>query len=482
MAQKLPPHSIEAEQSVIGGLMLDPNSMDRVEGAVHADDFYKPAHRKIFLAIEELYRRNQPFDIVMVSNTLTDKGEFEAIGGADVLKEIYENAFSTVNIEAYANVIREKAQLRKVITTCKDILEEAYEPKEETVEEFMNGVESKIYALAEQKNDSGLLPASDVMKTSMERIEQLFSNSSEITGVPTGFVDLDKMTAGLQPQELVILAARPSMGKTAFSLNIAANAALRGNKKVAYFSLEMSKESLMFRILASESKIDMSKLRVGKIQDSAWSDLISTAAKVAEADFYIDDTSGISPFEILAKCRRLKNQHGLDLIMVDYLQLMSLKQRVESREREVSEISKTLKKIAKELNVCVVALAQLNRSVESRNDRRPMVSDLRESGSIEQDADVIMMIYREDYYEKENAENKGVAEIIVGKQRNGPVGTAKLAWMPNYGTFANLAPGSLQPPPPPTSGSGPSDDGIPDVPLSDGPPDAGGGLPNFAKR
>ncbi len=479
MAQRVPPHNTEAEQSVIGGLMLEPTSMDQVGGVVGEDDFYIPAHRKIFSAISELYKKNQPYDIVMVSNFLSDKGEFDSIGGAEVLRDIYENTISTANIGSYAEIVKEKSQLRKLIRTCNKALEDAYEPKEESVSEFVNRFESDVYKLAEEKKDLGLRPVSEVLKSTMTKIDELFKQKSDITGVPTGFVDLDKMTAGLQPGELIILAARPSMGKTAFSLNIATNASLRAKKSVAFFSLEMSKEQLMMRVLASESKIDMGQLRVGKISDTSWSNLITTASKVSEANLYIDDTSGISPFEILAKCRRLKKQGKLDMIMVDYLQLMDLKQKVESRERAVSEISKTLKKIAMELQVSVVALAQLNRAVESRTDRRPMVSDLRESGSIEQDADVIMMIYRDDYYDKENPEVKGLAEIIVGKQRNGPVGTVKLAWLANHGTFANLAPQSLGPPPPPGGGGlGP----VPDISNSKGPPDTGGGLPNFARR
>lgn len=443
---KLPPHNTEAEMSVLGGLMLDPQAMDEIEGLLTADDFYKPAHQKIFEAIEHLYKNRQPFDIVMVSNHLSDRGEFESIGGASTLTELYETTFSTANIQSYAQVVKDKSLLRQIIKTLDNLSAEAYEPAEyESINDFVRYMESAVYALADEKNVSGLLPATDVIKSSMERLEVLSSQKTEVTGTPTGFVDLDKMTAGFQPQELLILAARPSMGKTALSLNIAVNSALRAGKKVAYFSLEMSKEQLMLRILASEAQIDLSKLRVGKIPDEGWSKLISTAAMISESHLYIDDTSAISPFEILAKSRRLKNQKGLDLVIVDYLQLMDLKQKVESRERAVSEISKTLKKIAKELKVSILALAQLNRSVEARSDRRPIVSDLRESGSLEQDADVIMMIYREDYYDAES-ENKGTAEIIIAKQRNGPVGTVKLAWKPQFGTFMNLAPLSLPEP------------------------------------
>jgi replicative DNA helicase len=316
------------------------------------------------------------------------------------------------------------------------------------VSTFLDGVESEVFSVAEQRATTGLVEASDLVKASLEKLEELYNNSAAITGVPSGFEELDGMTAGFQPGEMTILAARPSMGKTALSLNIAMNAALREDKKVAYFSVEMAKESVMMRMLASEARIPMSHLRVGQLDERAWPKLIHTAAKMSEAPIFIDDTSGISPFEIRAKARRLKAKHGLDMIMIDYLQLMGLKQKMDSREREVSEISKTLKAIAKELQVPVIALAQLNRGVEGRSDRRPMLSDLRESGSIEQDADIIMMIYREDYYDRDNPEIKGVAEIIIGKQRNGPTGVVKLRWQPEYGIFSNLLQQDMGPQPP----------------------------------
>lgn len=440
--QRVPPHNLEAEMSVLGGLMLDPQTMDEIEGTLAPSDFYKPAHQKIFESIDQLYKKRQPFDIVMVSNHLSDRGELESIGGASTLTELYEATFSTANIVAYAQVVKDKSQLRKIIRALNQLSEEAYEPQQESVDDFVHQMESQIYALSDERTGSELLSATDVIKSSIERLEELANKKTEVTGTPTGFVDLDRMTAGFQPQEFLILAARPSMGKTALSLNIAVNSALRAEHKVAYFSLEMSKEQLMLRILASEAKIDLSKLRIGKIPNDGWSQLIDTAAKISESHLYIDDSSGISPFEILAKSRRLKNKVGLDLVIVDYLQLMDLKREVENRQTAVSEISKTLKKVAKELNVSVLALAQLNRSLESRSDRRPLLSDLRESGSLEQDADLIMMIYRDDYYETES-ENRGIAEVIISKQRNGPVGTVKMAWKPEFGTFMNLAPLSL---------------------------------------
>jgi replicative DNA helicase len=333
------------------------------------------------------------------------------------------------------------------------------------MESFLDGMEAKVFQLAEAKSTAGLVDASQLVKFSMDKIESLYGNKLSVTGVPTGFHELDELTAGLHAGELIIVAARPSMGKTALSLNIATHAALREKKNVAYFSVEMGKEQVMIRMLASTAKIRLSDLRIGKIEDQAWQRLINAAAAISETNLFIDDTSGISPFDIRAKVRRMKAKYGLDLIVIDYLQLMSMKQRFDSREREVSEISKLLKSIAKEMEVPVIALAQLNRGVEGRSDRRPMLSDLRESGSIEQDADVIAMIFREDYYNKDNPEIKGLAEIIVAKQRNGPTDTVKLRWMPEYGIFDNLVKG-------------------PDAPMPDTPPPTPirrGGKPlNFA--
>ncbi len=447
MTPRLPPQNIEAEQSVLGGLMLDPEASDIVMDEIGAKDFYKSSHQKIFSAIEELNRRSQPIDILTVSNLLRDRDELESIGGPSYLAEIIEQTPTAANIKTYSQIVKEKSILRKCIVVGTEIIEKSYEPDFDDINTFINQVEAKVFAVADDKKADGLTSAGDVVRNSLERIEFLYNAKASVTGVPSGFTDLDRMTAGFQPGELIILAARPSMGKTAISLNIATHAAIRQKKTVAYFSVEMAKEQMMTRILASEAQVNMSDVRIGRIADAAWPKLINTASVISEAPLYIDDTSGISPFEIRSKCRRLKAQKGLDMIMVDYLQIMDLKQKVESRERAVAEISKTLKEIAKEFRVPVLALAQLNRGVEGRADRRPMLSDLRESGSIEQDADVIMMLYREDYYEKDNSENKGLAEVIIGKQRNGPTGTVKLAWLAQYGTFSNLAPESMMPPP-----------------------------------
>ncbi len=454
---RLPPQNLEAEKSILGGLMLDQEAWDEVSELLVEEDFYKPSHRKVYSAVRELHRREMPADLLTVSNLLLERGELESIGGAAYLAEMAEQTPSTANITSYAKIVSEKSLLRKVIHSSQDFVDKAYSQEYENIDSFLDNIEAKIFQLAESKVSVGLTDASELVKLSLEKIESLYASQLMVTGVSSGFTELDDLTAGFHPGELTILAARPSMGKTALSLNIALHAALNDKKKVAYFSVEMGKEQVMVRMLASSAKIGLSDLRVGKIDDRAWPRLINTAASISDTGLFIDDSSGISPFEIRAKARRMKAQHGLDMIMIDYLQLMSMKNKMESREREVSEISKLLKSIAKELQVPVIALAQLNRGVEGRSDRRPMLSDLRESGSIEQDADVIMMIYREDYYDRDNPEIKGVAEIIIGKQRNGPTDTVKLRWIPEYGVFENLVRGPNPPmPEAPKPSSGPA--------------------------
>lgn len=435
--------------SILGGLMVDPFAYDTVSSVITEEDFYKIAHRKIWCTIAELYAKSQPVDIITVSNLLTDKKELEAIGGPAYLAEVMNATPSAAHIETYAQIVHEKALMRKLILLSGEIIEKSYSETYENVESFLDEVEGQIFSIAEKKKTQGLVGAAELIKDSMNRLTELFERKAEFTGVPSGFAALDKMTSGFQPGEMTIIAARPSMGKTAFSLNVAQHIVLREKKSLAYFSVEMGKEQLMMRMLASEARVNLSDLRVGALSDSAWPRLIDKASKMAEARLFIDDTSGISPFEIRAKCRRLQAQHGLDIIMIDYLQLMDLKQKVESRERAVSEISKTLKAVAKELRVPVIALAQLNRGVEGRSDRRPMLSDLRESGSIEQDADVIMMLFREDYYDRDNPDVKGLSEVIIGKQRNGPTGTVKLRWESHIGRFSNLEEGGGEHPLPP---------------------------------
>ncbi|MFP5518626.1 MAG: replicative DNA helicase [Bdellovibrionia bacterium] len=449
MSTRIPPHNIEAEQSIIGGLMLESEALDQVIDLIAARDFYKPAHQKIFEVIQQLHNKNQPIDIITVSNSLQAQGDLDNIGGPEYLVGIMAGVISAANILSYAKIVRDKAVLRRLISINSSLIERAYNSDFVDVESFIDTAETEIFKLGENKAQAGLVGSMEIVKSSIMQIEELYKRKSEITGLATGFTDLDKMTAGLHSGELTIVAARPSMGKTAFSLNLATHIAVRQKKTVAYFSLEMGKESMMMRMLAAEAKVSMGEIRNGKIQDSAWPKLIAAAGALSEAPIYIDETPGLSPFEVRARARRLKAQHGLDCIMIDYIQLMSLKTKTDSREREVAEISKALKAIAKELQIPVIALAQLNRGVEGRADRRPMLSDLRESGSIEQDADVIMMLYRDDYYDKEDPDKQGHAEVIIGKQRNGATGTVKLRFDAKFNRFRDLDSEYVSSAPPP---------------------------------
>ncbi len=445
--EKIPPHSLEAEQAVLGGLMLSPEAWDEVADLIADGDFFKPAHKKIFSTLRDLTKKGQSTDLIVVSNQLKTTNEINSVGGIPYLTEIIDNTPSITHIREYANIVKEKSLVRMMIKSTLDIAETGYTGAFEDVETFFEKAESEVFKLSNLKTpDSNLMASSDLVKLSLKRLEELYANQGAVTGVPTGFTELDEMLSGLQPGELSILAARPSMGKTALSLNIACHAAFIENKSVAYFSVEMPKEILMMRILGIESGVSLSNIRTGRLDEKTWPAIINTAAKIADSNLYIDDTTGISPFEIRSKARKLMSKGGLDLIMIDYLQLMGMRQKFDSREREVAEISKGLKALAKELKIPVLALAQLNRGVEGRADRRPMLSDLRESGSIEQDADVIMMIFREDYYEKENP--TGAAEVIVGKQRNGPTGTVPLRWDPHTGRFLNNSASNLGPEPP----------------------------------
>ncbi|MFN3695832.1 MAG: replicative DNA helicase [Pseudobdellovibrio sp.] len=449
ISQKIPPQDIEAEFSVLGGLMLDSEAFDQVADIIEIADFYTPAHQIIYKAILELHQKTQPIDLITVKNHLESKNELDQIGGPEYLLTLLDKVITSANIDSHAKIIKEKSLLRKLIHTSTGIIEKSFSHDYSDVDWLIDYAESEILKVGEEKSSSGLIGSTEIVTASIKKIEELYQRKADVTGVPSGFTDLDKMTAGLHGGELIIIAARPSMGKTAFSLNVASHMALRAKKAVAYFSVEMGKESLMMRLLAGESKISMGELRNGRIQDASWPKLIQAAGLISESKLFIDDTSGISPFEIRARCRRLKAQHGLDCIMIDYLQIMQLKQKVDSREREVSEISRSLKAIAKELNVPVIALAQLNRGVEGRSDRRPMLSDLRESGSIEQDADVIMMLYRDDYYDKDDQDKQGHAEVIIGKQRNGPTGTVKLRFDAKTNKFRDADPESISPLPPP---------------------------------
>jgi replicative DNA helicase len=449
MSQKLPPQNLEAEISVLGGLMLEREAFDQVSDLISASDFYKPAHQVIYQTIADLHHKAEPVDLVTVSNSLQTKNELDQIGGPEYLLSLLDKVVSAANIDSHAKIIHEKSLLRRLIQTSSGFIEKAYGSDYENAESLIDYAESEILKVGEKKNAAGLIGPREIVTTSFNKMNDLFNRKVDVTGLPTGFADLDKMTSGLNAGELVIIAARPSMGKTAFSLNIASHISLRAKKTVAYFSVEMSKESLMMRLIAAEARVTIEEIKTGRILDTSWPRLIDACGKISDAKLFIDETSGISPYEIRARCRRLKAQHGVDCIMIDYLQLMELKQKVESRERAVAEISKSLKAIAKELQIPVIALAQLNRGVEGRSDRKPMLSDLRESGSIEQDADVIMMLYREDYYDKENPEKQGAAKVIIAKNRNGPTGDVDLRFDGKFNLFRDADKGTVSPLPPP---------------------------------
>lgn len=445
-ALKIPPHSIEAEQAVLGGLMLDNNAWERVLDQVSDGDFYRHDHRLIFRAIHRLAERNEPFDVVTLSEQLDKEGTLPQVGGLAYLSELAKNTPSVANIKAYASIIRERATLRQLISVSNDIASSAYAPEGRTGNEILDEAERKIFEIAEARpKTGGPVGVVDLLKSTIDTIDTLFNSDDAITGVSTGFADLDDKTSGLQSSDLVIVAGRPSMGKTTFAMNLVENALMRTDKVVLVYSLEMPSESLMMRMLSSLGRIDQTKVRSGKLEEEDWSRLTSAVNMLQDRKLFIDDTAGISPSEMRARTRRLAREHGeIALIMVDYLQLMQIGGSAsDNRTNEISEISRSLKALAKEFNCPVVALSQLNRSLEQRPNKRPVNSDLRESGAIEQDADVIMFVYRDEVYHPET-EYKGVAEIIIGKQRNGPIGTVRLAFQGKFTRFDNLAPGSYQ--------------------------------------
>ena len=434
MAKALPGNP-EAERSLLGILLLgEEDSWDEVATLIKETDFFQPAHKKIFESVKELHQKGQPSDVITLANLLKKKNSLEQVGGTAYLSELIHELPSSVNILSYAKIIREKALLREVIHVSRKFIDKAEKEDYIRIEHFIDSLESEIFRLNTSSSQSDLSPITELIQPGLKKLEELYYKKISLTGLPSYFNDLDNLTSGFQPSELVVIAARPSMGKTAFSLNIALNNALN-KKKVAFFSLEMSKEQVLMRLLASLAQINLSQLMTGQVGDNRWEKLIAVAGQLSHVPFFIDDSSPLSPYEIRAKARRMKARQGLDLIVVDYLQLMQLPERAENREREVSEMSRLLKTFAKELNIPIVALSQLNRGVESRSNRRPILSDLRESGAIEQDADMIMMLYREDYYE--DSESTGIAEIIINKNRNGPTGTINLRWIPEYATFEN---------------------------------------------
>ena len=437
--RKVPPQNLEAESSVLGGILLENDAINLVLELLRPEDFYRESHRKIFRAMIELTDRSEPADLITLSEFLKNRGELDAVGGSAYLAALADFVPTAANISYYARIVREKAILRSLISTATEIATRGYE-EQGNVEEFLDTAEKVIFDISEKKIKASFIAVGDMIKDTLKTVERLYERKEMVTGVPTGYEDLDKLTAGLQPSDLVIVAGRPSMGKTAFSLNIATNAAFTG-VGVAVFSLEMAKEQLVLRMLCSEARVNNSKVRSGYLAERDFPKLANAAGRLHEAPIYIDDTPAISVLELRAKARRLVRDRTkkVGLIVVDYLQLMRGMGAASNREQEISEISRSLKALAKELTVPVIAISQLNRRVEDRGDRRPMMSDLRESGAIEQDADVIMFIYRDEVY-NQNSEKKGIAEIIVAKQRNGPIDTVELTFLSEFMRFENYTP------------------------------------------
>ena len=402
------------------------------------EDFYREDNKLIFSAMVNLYNRSEPIDLITVKSELESMGKFDQVGGIEYLAELPEKVPTTANANKYIKIVEDKSTLRRLIKTANEIIELGYDPTEE-LDDIMEGAEKKIFNLMQDKNQKGYTPIKDILVDSFNQLEELYNRKQHITGVPTGFIDLDYRTAGLHGSEFILIAARPAMGKSAFVLNIAANAALKANIPVAIFSLEMSKEQMVNRILCSEAMVDSNKVRTGKLDEEDWAKLAEAIGPLSETGIYIDDTPGISITEIRAKCRKLKLEKNIGLVIIDYLQLVqgSSRRAQGSREQEIAEISRSLKILAKELDVPVIALSQLSRAVEQRPDHRPMLSDLRESGSIEQDADIVMFLYRDDYY-NEDSEKKDIAEVIIAKQRSGSTGTVDLGWLGSYTKFVNL--------------------------------------------
>lgn len=437
----LPPHSLEAERSVLGALLLDSNAYSKVSDVGLAGlDFYREAHAKIFEAIQDLIARSEPVDLITLTTCLRDRNTFDQVGGSAYLTGLFEDSYSSAHVTHYSKIVREKALLRRMISTANDLVDKAYSGVE-NVDEYLDLAEKSIFEVTDAQMRQSFAPIKQILVENIHMLESLSEQKSAITGLPTGFKDLDEKTSGLHPGNLIIIAGRPAMGKTSFVMNVAERAALRSSASVAIFSLEMAKEELGMRLLSGVARIDASKLKTGRLGDHDWKNLTKAAGALSSSKIFIDDTPAITVLEMRSRCRRLQSEHGLSLIVVDYLQLMRGNSKgmkgSDSREREISEISRSLKALAKELRVPVIALSQLNRGVESRPDKRPMLSDLRESGAIEQDADIVAFVYRDEVYNQET-EDKGVAEIIMAKHRAGSVGTVRLKWIAECTAFDNL--------------------------------------------
>ncbi len=435
--KRIPPHSIKAEQAVLGAMLMNKDAVASASEILSGEDFYQTAYGILFDAIVDLFKAGRPVDLITIQEYLKEKNVPPEVSSMEYVRELLADTQTSANVKAHADIVREKSILRRLIRINEEIANSCY-LENQPLDEILDTTEKQVFELVERGNSQEYVPIRDVVLNALDVIERASKTKGNVTGIPTGFIDLDYKLSGLQPSDLVLIAARPSMGKTAFVLNIAQHVAFRQNKSVAIFSLEMSKEQLVNRLFSLESHVDAQLLRTGNLSDTDWEKLIEGAGTIGNSRMIIDDTSGISISEMRSKCRKYKLEHGLDLVIIDYLQLMSGSggRRNESRQQEISEISRSLKGLARELNVPVVALSQLSRAVEQRTDKRPMLSDLRESGAIEQDADVCMFIYRDDYYNPDT-EDKNIAEIIIAKQRNGPIGTVRLAWMPQYTRFGN---------------------------------------------
>lgn len=437
---RVPPQNIEVEQSLLGGLLVDPESMNKVVDVVAPEDFYRDAHGKIFDLMIHLYEKNDAIDLITVSSLARDRGILEGVGGVTYLNTLVDLMPSAANVAYYAKIIKEKSLVRSIINVATEIIERGFNA-ETDVDTYIDDAEKLIFQVSENKLKATYVHVKDFVMDNIKTIERLYEKKQSVTGVPTGFADLDKLTSGLQPSDLIIVAGRPSMGKTSFAMNIAQYVAMLAENAVpvGIFSMEMSKEQLVTRLLSSESEIEHSKLRTGTFSRDEWPKLVRAAGKLSEAHMFIDDSPALSVLELRARARRLKKEHNVGLLVVDYLQLMRGRSSGDRREQEISEISRFLKALAKEINIPVIAISQLNRAPESRekDNKRPRLADLRESGAIEQDADVILFIYRDEVYNKDRDDNKGVAEVIIGKQRNGPTDTVELTFIDKYATFRN---------------------------------------------
>jgi len=432
---KIPPHSLEAEQSVLGAMIISKEAINTAIEKLYPEDFYKKANEEIFEAIISLFNRNEPVDIITLSEELRKRGTLEKVGGVAYLTDLTGGVATTTNVKYYCDIVKEKSILRRLIESCDNIMAKSYEDSED-VNSIIEEAEKSIFDITQGRHNKGFAPIKDVLLDSFSKMEEMAAREGELTGLTTGFIDIDNKLSGLQKSDLILLAARPSMGKTALGINIATNAAIKAGAKVAIFSLEMSKEQLVQRMISAVAHVDLQKIISGRLNEDEWLQIIDSMGPLSQTNIYIDDTAGISLTEMKAKCRRLKIEKGLDLVLIDYLQLMQLDGRTENRQQEISAISRGLKALAKEMECPVIALSQLSRAPELRSDHRPILSDLRESGAIEQDADVVMFLYRDEYY-NQDSDKKNIGEVIIAKHRNGPTGNVELVWLKEFTKFVN---------------------------------------------